>query len=195
MVKSKSLSGKILELVGGGVLTTLDVITAILESGHGASYSRMDIRLNQIKTGRANAEVRRHEQQRFYNTLSYLRRDGLIAKNEGGMWQITKNGRKKLLEIIEMRKTRIAKSSSRYLKKPCENYNLVIFDIPEDVKVKRDWLREVLINLGFKMLQKSVWIGRVVVPREFIKDLSELKILNYVHIFSVEKEGTIRGNE
>jgi len=45
--------------------------------------------------------------------------------------------------------------------------------------------------LGFTMLQKSLWIGSNKIPEEFIEDLKEWKIIEYVHIFEVTKKGTL----
>ncbi len=36
---------------------------------------------------------------------------------------------------------------------------LLIYDVPEEKKKERDWFRRQLINLDFKMIQRSVWIG------------------------------------
>ena len=68
---------------------------------------------------------------------------------------------------------------------------IVIFDIPERERRKRNQLRRELVYLGFKKLQQSVWIGQTQIPEEFIKELKEKDILPYIHIFSVEKKGTV----
>lgn len=38
------------------------------------------------------------------------------------------------------------------------NWHLVCYDIPEDKKQLRDYFRRKLINLGFKVIQDSLWI-------------------------------------
>ena len=42
------------------------------------------------------------------------------------------------------------------------------------------------------MIHKSVWIGKEKIPQELIIDLEELKILNFVEIFEVTKQGTLK---
>ena len=67
-----------------------------------------------------------------------------------------------------------------------------MFDIPEKEKWKRVWLREVLGLCGFKMLQRSVWAGKNKIPEEFLADLRNFNMLEYVHIFEVSKKGTLK---
>jgi len=70
--------------------------------------------------------------------------------------------------------------------------NIVIFDIPETQRRKRNWLRESLVQLGFSKLQQSVWMGKNKLPKEFLQDLETFQILKYVEIFSINKTGTIK---
>ena len=69
---------------------------------------------------------------------------------------------------------------------------IVSFDVPEKEKRKRGWLRSTLKNLGFRMLQKSVWIGKVKIPEAYLEDLKRLRLLSYIEIFAISKRGTIR---
>ena len=68
---------------------------------------------------------------------------------------------------------------------------LVIFDIPEKERRKRNILRVELVTYDFKMLQKSVWIGATPLPEDFIHKLDKLNLKNKVHIFSVQEYGTL----
>jgi DNA-binding transcriptional regulator PaaX len=68
---------------------------------------------------------------------------------------------------------------------------VIDFDIPELERRKRDWLRVSLMNLGFEMLQKSVWVGNTDLPEEFILSLNNLEILSHLHMFIVKEMGTI----
>lgn len=68
---------------------------------------------------------------------------------------------------------------------------LVIFDIPEKERKKRDTIRFELVAHGFKQLQKSVWIGFAPLTSDFIESLDYLNLKNKVHIFSVKDFGTI----
>ena len=67
---------------------------------------------------------------------------------------------------------------------------IVTFDVPEKEKRKREWLRECLRLLGFKKLHKSVWMGKEILPEDFIHALRERDMIGYVHILAVDKRGT-----
>ena len=68
---------------------------------------------------------------------------------------------------------------------------LVIFDIPERERRKRDVIRAELIGCDFKQFQKSVWIGHCPLPEDFINLLDTLNLAGKVHIFSIRDHGTI----
>jgi predicted transcriptional regulator/CRISPR/Cas system-associated endoribonuclease Cas2 len=124
----------------------------------------------------------------FWKMLSNLRKENLIIKDERGKITITKQGQKFLDKNV--------KKPSRHNKYKIEkNLNgeiiLVVFDIPEKQRLKRDWLRFQLEQFNFKVLQKSVWWGTAGLPKKFIEDLKKYEILDYVHVFSVKKKGTI----
>ena len=75
--------------------------------------------------------------------------------------------------------------------KPDGITRLVVFDIPERERKKRDTLRAELIGYGFEGLQRSVWIGHRPLPADFIEFLDSLNLKNKVHIFSVRESGTL----
>lgn len=89
----------------------------------------------------------------FFN----LRNRGYLDKN----YQLTKQGWEKI------------KSLTPVYTKPQHwdgQWYLVIFDIPESHKQKREILRNKLKDLGFGMLQKSVWLS----PYNYLEIISKL---------------------
>jgi hypothetical protein len=42
------------------------------------------------------------------------------------------------------------------------------------------------------MTHKSLWVGKIGVPKQLILDLEKLRILEHIKIFEVTKEGTLR---
>ena len=64
---------------------------------------------------------------------------------------------------------------------------VIVFDIPEKHKHKRNWLRLELANLGFGLLQKSVWFGPAPLPKTFIRALDELKLLRHLKFFEARE--------
>lgn len=67
-----------------------------------------------------------------------------------------------------------------------ENKILLIFDIPENKKRTREWIRRQIKNWNFKMIQKSVWLGWGPLPVEFKKRLNILGVDKGVKVFKIK---------
>ena len=122
----------------------------------------------------------------FSTTLSRLQKDGLVERSgnmRSALWRLTEAGER----FIE--KDRIITSDRA--RKEDGIGRLVIFDIPEQERRKRDTIRSELICADFKQLQKSVWIGYRPLPLAFLALLDDLRLKGKVHIFSIQNEGTI----
>jgi DNA-binding transcriptional regulator PaaX len=128
------------------------------------------------------------EYKRSYYGFKNLEHRGLI-RIEGKKYKFTKNGR----DWLE-------KSKIKYFwlaqKKWDKKWRIIMFDIPESMHNERNWLRRKLINLGFYMLQKSIFVF----PYECSEELNELcrnaEIRKYVDILVANslgrKEGEIK---
>ena len=116
-------------------------------------------------------------------TLSRLKQRGLV-ENKNGKWEITDFGANYLDKI--RKRLKLPKHTAKRLSAKPKNM-ILVFDIPEDQKHKRAWLRIELSNLDFVMLQKSVWFGPAPLPKEFIRSLNELKLLPYLKFFKAEE--------
>lgn len=106
--------------------------------------------------------------QRFKNAFYYLKNRGYLEihkKNHQVYIALTARGRKKagkyLIDDLKIKKPK------RWDKK----YRIVIFDIPNITRIKRDVLRGKLKELGFYRLQQSVWGC----PYECKKEINILK--------------------
>lgn len=62
-------------------------------------------------------------------------------------------------------------------------YLMIIFDIPEKFRSKRDRFRDYLKSLEFTQTQKSVWINKLDYRKQVIEAISELKLSPYVLFF------------
>lgn len=125
----------------------------------------------------------RFRRETFSSLLSRLRAQGLIERSgsrRDGRWRLTKRGQGAL-----------ARSPERLLPRPDGRQRLVIFDIPEKERVKRNALRLELAATGYVQLQKSVWLGERSLPGEFFELVDGMGLRRYVHLFSVEKSGTL----
>lgn len=66
-------------------------------------------------------------------------------------------------------------------------WRVIVFDVPEKLRGKRDILRKELNNFGFMQLQRSVWAYPFPLPQEF-KDLWERTgIFKHCVIFEADK--------
>ncbi len=183
------ITAKILEKISLGAVVSAALFETIIESGYGASRSKLqknfDRKMNVNENeNNQNQDIER-KKQNFYLILSKLKREGFIKKNKD-KWLITSAGKEKLMKIFK----RLPKR--KYEKEANSTVKIIAFDIPERERWKRAWLRKNLEDLGFKLLQKSVWMGKAKLPEEFLKDLRKYEIFPYVDIFAITKSGSIK---
>lgn len=193
---ASTLVEKILELLQPKAGVTVDLLGAFLTSRSG-SYRKYHRFLRhgprQFKTDWSDWYRKRRQ---FFNTLNYLRREGLIIKNKKkntSSWFITKRGKERFKLIRVRKKDPFSKKFTEFNALRGGGITIVAFDIPEQKRRARDWIRVCLGEMEFRMLQKSVWVSRGnVIDEDFIHALRERDLLEYVHIFSVNRRGTIR---
>ncbi|MBI4225214.1 MAG: hypothetical protein HY617_02700 [Candidatus Sungbacteria bacterium] len=126
------------------------------------------------------------KKQTISTMLWRLQQQGLVERigaKKTAQWRITPKGRATL---------RRQKTPRRQMTKLDGVMRLVIFDIPEQERRKRDVIRAELVGCRFQPLQKSVWIGHCPLPQDFITMIDTLKLHNKIHIFSVRDQGTLR---
>ena len=184
---------KVLEAVGNVALGVADVFAVFLTTRYGASRSELFRNLSRREQERARKEYERRMYVQYHSLLYKLKRDGLIqekAYKDAKRPMLTTRGKEKLLLLKE--RLRAALPEYSYEKEDADAITIVSFDIPEKEKRKRHWLRGALRSMGFRMIQKSFWVGKVKVPKRFLEDLRELELLDCVEIFSVSKTGSLR---
>jgi len=113
-------------------------------------------------------EGKRRERKRVYDAFTYLRKRGLI--------RVRYLGAQIHISLTPEGKKRAGKDDiDRLAIVPQRNWDgtwrLLLFDVPSAQRVKREALRGKLIELGFSMLQKSVWVH----PYECAKEVALLK--------------------
>ena len=183
------LTIKILEALESAASVTGELLGVFL-CDYQESYRRArGITYGRMYDKKSPAELKKERDKKFYNLMHRLQKDGLITKKKSS-WTITKKGKQKLDGLKERKEVFIPRK--KYLIEEGKELNIIIFDIPEEQRRKRDWLRETLIQLGFSKLQQSVWISKNKLPEELLKDLQTFRMLEYVEIFSITKTGTIR---
>ena len=112
-------------------------------------------------------------------TLQRMKKKELVSvsgANKGAIWKITKKGRSHFRSVEvdyglppEDGKTR-----------------LFMFDIPEDRKGERNWLRAELVSCDYTPLQKSVFIGKRPLPAKLFKELDRRDLLVHVQVVGLD---------
>jgi hypothetical protein len=134
----------------------------------------------------------RLEQRKFRQTINRLQGYGLVKKDENN-FSLTILGEKVAEKILGYKK--------RLEEEWDGKYRLVIFDIPEEDKKHRDWLRQELYFLGYEKLQNSVFVSKLSLTEELIKEIKERGIeegVNYLlveHIYDLGKGDIESGKE
>jgi len=123
-------------------------------------------------------------------TLSRLKKQGLVTRTPTG-WQITPDGKSHWQKKLARAKTSGGGPAS--YKPPSKTNNragnlmIIFYDIPENRRADRDWLRRELQNLNFEMKQQSVWIGQAPLPQELVRSLKDLGLIKFCNFFRVKK--------
>ncbi|MDP3975254.1 MAG: CRISPR-associated endonuclease Cas2 [Candidatus Jorgensenbacteria bacterium] len=180
---------------GAGDATAL--FGAFVEAGYGASYGRVGYvaRRNRAEVGRIERALQseRETTHKYRILLSALKRDGLIEERPnklGRAFIITRRGIEKLAALRKRKKNMLP--SIAYEPEKSDVVTIVTFDIPERERRKRAWLRAVLKRLEFTLVQKSVWMGKIKIPRSLLDDLRALRLVEFVEIFQVTKTGSLK---
>lgn len=127
---------------------------------------------------------RKISRQTIATILWRLKREGLVEQTKGrkSAWVLTKQGK------------HLYDTGQEKLKPPRRDgiTRLVVFDIPEQERKKRDAIRAELVAAQYTQLQKSVWIGEYPLPEDFIELIDELGLERNIHILRVLTQGTLK---
>lgn len=124
---------------------------------------------------------KKYHPQSIRNALSKLNSQNYISYS-GSSIKITSVGEKYLKRKMLFLQT---------FKSPFDDNQpknlLVLFDITEDRKSERNWLRRHLRKFGYKMIQRSVWVGPSPLPKEFIAYIKKIKLDDSIKTFKLAK--------
>lgn len=124
-----------------------------------------------------------YKYQTLANRCSDLKNRGYI-KEIKGTYYITHKGEEFLLQKDKLI---FKKFKSNKTEKDPKDL-LLLYDVPEDKKTHRNWLRKELINFNFVMIQRSVWVGPSPLPKEFTEYLKSIGLKDTIKTFKLEKE-------
>jgi len=190
---------KLLELVKEMSLDMADLMDAFISSGYGASLDKIQRKAAdgsfRNRFDNISKEEKKKVNDRFYSMVSRLEKDGLMErskKDKSSFFKITNKGIDKIGFLKNKKKRMIETPSCDYDSKKSNRVTIVMFDVPEKQRTKRRWLRSALSKMEFEMIQKSVWMGKVVIPREFLDDMRMLDMTDYIEIFEITKTGSLK---
>lgn len=131
------------------------------------------------------------KKQSFRNAINRLERRGLILGERKGrkiLYFLSEKG-ETLAKRVKL-KLELAKS-----RKWDGKWRVLIFDIPEKMRGKRDFFRKELQEFGFCLLQKSVWVYPYNLPRDFFdlwEDFAFGKQLILIESAKIAKDDALR---
>ncbi len=179
---------KILNFLSERTLDQIDFTNAFLQAGYGATGDKIRYELSKIEEKRISSEIKKEKVRNFQKYLSKLKSEGFILENNSKQIYLSDKGKNKLNNF----KKSLPLNKDLYKKKTGETVVVISYDIPIAFNRERDILRDMLRMLGFSLVHKSVWIGKVLLPESFIADLSRLGIMDYIEILEVTKNGTLK---
>ena len=125
-----------------------------------------------------------YKKQSLQNSLSKLSTNGYIKKSEEKIF-ITPEGEKFLKKKFEN-----YKAFKNTFKKDSPKTLIIMYDIPQEEKKKRDWFRFQLKRFGYEMIQRSVWVGPAPLPKEFINYAKSLNLHQSIKTLRLAKPYT-----
>lgn len=129
-----------------------------------------------------NSYRKKLQRQKFHRLIYHLKTHNYIKvtnlKNKKAL-MITKEGIGKAL--------RASFNIENKEKRKDGKWTMITFDVPSKNNKSRDLLRSILQNLGFRLLQKSVWVTPYDVSRKLELALQMYSLDKFVKIFLVEE--------
>ncbi|MBI5140258.1 MAG: hypothetical protein HZA94_02325 [Candidatus Vogelbacteria bacterium] len=188
----KTISQLLLAILKYGVATTIDITWAMSASKSASRMRWAHLRGNPDSSiGKrfvADLEYNREEYKRYHALLSRLKEQGLVETNIIGsdrVWSITKSG----LSFMRPKENKINNAGALSV---TGNPTIISYDIPERMRRERDRIRETLKLMGFEQVHQSVWFGNRKVTKQFLALLRARQIFGYIHIFEINKTGTLK---
>ena len=145
----------------------------------------------------AKWEEKKAELLRIQEAIARLKQAGFIqeAKNQKQPFVLSPSGLKQLFAL----RRRHEQSSEHalphyraYERIASPRLIIFVYDIPVAANRKRNWIRAALEHLGFKKIQKSVWVGKIMLPDAFAQDIVRLDLFSCIEIFEITSRGTLR---
>ncbi len=114
-------------------------------------------------------------------TLHRMKKNKLVSisgPKKKAIWRITQKGKSHFKNI------------EKGISLPPEDgkTRVIMFDIPEDRRVERNWLRGELSACDYTPLQKSVFMGTRPLPTRLLEELESRGLLSHIHVVGLESD-------
>ena len=119
---------------------------------------------------------------RVYGNFKNLEKRELVSRTGNDGYKFTKKGAK-WFEVSKFKYLEL--NDGKWDKK----WRVVIFDVPQEMHNQRNWLRKKLKNLGFYMLQKSVFVYPYSCEEELGHICSYLDVSDFVDVIISDSIG------
>lgn len=123
-----------------------------------------------------------YKYQTLANRCSMLKSMGYI-KEVNGIYFITYKGE----EFLNKKGKMVFKKFDANKTDKDPKDLLLLYDVPEDKKAHRDWLRRELVSFNYIMIQRSVWVGPSPLPKEFTEYLKSIGLKESIKTFKLQK--------
>lgn len=191
-IKRGEIKLAVLDALEDGVTEIADLFIAFLNAGYGASLGQIQREKSRLESLNIDARIEREAKRKFSKIIYSLKQDGLIReeKRKGiKTFLLTTQGNKKREKL---RKRIKALPYLDYPKPTGSSIILISYDVPEKERHKRDWTRRAMDALGFQPVHESVFVGKGRLPKRFLDDLYELRLMGHLEIMEISKKGTLR---
>lgn len=119
--------------------------------------------------------------QLFYNAIYRLKKKGYVL-TEVDRLKLSHSGRK----YIEKKLAALKKFNYCFPENAPKNL-ILMYDIPEQKKAEREWLRLHLRKFGYSMIHKSVWVGPSPLPKGFSSYIERLHLSKNIKMLKLAK--------
>jgi len=135
-----------------------------------------------------NANKKKYEKERNRKRFAWL----IHRLKQEGCLKTLKIKNNSAILITPKGLDRVFKTKLKLIKrKPRKDgkWQMALFDIPENKRRKRDYFRNGLQYLGYKMLQKSIWVCQYDVLKETKDLIKRYNLKEYVELLLIQKIG------
>ncbi|MCL5435994.1 MAG: CRISPR-associated endonuclease Cas2 [Patescibacteria group bacterium] len=122
------------------------------------------------------------DRARYWRTVEHMKKRGLI--------RVASKAGKKFISLTSKGQLTVLLDKAKLFQQPKTwdgKWRVLIFDIPEQARQKREHLRRLLKKNGFSKLQASVFISPYPINREGVEYLKRSGLSNYIRILRVDE--------